>query len=182
MALLNRSRRSALVHVAVAIWVVAFAASASAQTKDPRAVQARSLEEKVATIRGALELYRLDLEDGGHKYQLALEGKPLYEERGHHTVSINASYPEGGPARVVLLELGSGGTGCPAFFKVVEVKDDGSTVRSKQFGTCSPMAQSSFKDGVLHITIPKAGGGTESWRYQKGKLSKAPPPPRPKSK
>jgi hypothetical protein len=167
-------------HTVVVMWVVALAAAA--QAKDLRTVADKDLEEKVTTIRGTLELYRLEFEDGDHAYQIALDGKALYEEKEYHIVAIAGSYPETGPARVVLLELTTGGSGCPMLYKVVEVKDDGSAVRSKQFGNCA-MARTSFTDGVLRIDIPKIGGAAaESWRYQNGKLSKAPRPPRTRAK
>ncbi|MFL5359088.1 hypothetical protein [Archangium sp.] len=177
----HRSRYGALVHAVAAIWLVALAAPAQAQ--GTRAVREKRSQAEVATVRGTLEVYRLDFEDGGHTNQLSLAGKVLFEEPAYESLSITASYPEPGPARVVLLELSSGGTGCPSFYKVIELKDDGSAVRSKKFGNCSPLAQPSFTDGALLINIPKIGGAAaQSWRYQNGKLSKAAPPPRPRGK
>ena len=161
-------------HTAVVMWVVALATVA--QAKNARTVVKKDLEEKVPTIRGTLELQRVEFEDGDHAFQLALEGKTVAEETEYHVVAIAGRHPEPGPARVVLLELTTGGSGCPMLYKVFEVKDNGKTVRSEEFGNCA-MAKSSFKDGVLHIDLPKSrGAAAESWRYQNGKLSKARPP------
>jgi len=172
MASLSRNLCSALVHAATLILVLVFAPAA--QAKDLRTVVDKRLEGTVPTVHGTLELYRLEFEDGDRTYQIALDGKARYEENEYHIVEIAASYPEKEPARVMLLELVTGGSGCPMLYKVLEVKDDGSTVRTKEFGNCA-MAHPSFTDGVLRIDIPKIGGAAaESWRYQNGKLSKAP--------
>ncbi len=153
---------------------LATAAAAAAQDAAPRAVREKRAQAEVATIAGPLRVCRIDFEDGGHTNQVSLAAKPLFEEPEDESVSISASHPEKGPARVVLLQLNTGGSGCPSFYAVVEIKDDGRTLRSKRFGNCSPLARSSYAAGVLRIDIPRIGGAApQSWRYRSGKLSKA---------
>ena len=149
---------------------------AGAQAAPPPAAPELRTDSKVVTTHGKLEIQRVESDEFASAYQLKLNGKVVGAETGNSIVAIAASYPEKEPARLVLLELGSGGSGCPAFFKVLEIKADGSTVRSKEFGNCSPMARPSFSKGVLRIDIPKIGGApAQAWRYQDGKLSKVTP-------
>ncbi len=163
-----------LIRAAAVMGMVAFAATAHAEGP---LVGSKRMEEGVLTIRGRFEVYRLALANGREKNQITLDGKVL-DEPGYEVISIAASYPEKGPARVVLLELTTGGSGCPAFYQVVEIKEDGSVLRSEEFGNCSPKARPSFTRGVLRIDLPRIAGATaESWRYQDGMLSIVPASP-----
>jgi len=155
---------------------LASAAASAAQVAAPRAVREKRSQAEVPTIAGSLQVCRVDYEDGGHTNQVSLAGRPLFEEAEDESVSIAAAHPEKGPARVVLLQLNTGGSGCPSFYQVVEVKDDGAAVRSPRFGNCSPLARSSYVGAVLRIDIPKIGGAAaQSWSYSDGKLAKAVP-------
>ena len=167
----SRHGQRSLLKIAVLWCGVALMFRAQAEPAHPPLNLRR--EHELLTIHGKLEIQRVDSRQNMYEHQLILDGKSAGVETEYGMVSIAASYPEAGPARLVLLELDSGGSGCPAFFKVLEIKDNGSTTRSKEFGNCSPLAHPSFTDGVLRIDIPKIGGAkAESWRYQNGKLSK----------
>lgn len=157
--------------IAAMIWVMARPAAVQAQ--ELPSVRQDIVDAELPTIRGKLELHRLDLEDGSYMYQLTLEGKVLYTEPEDQSVYIDASYPKTDPVRVVLLRLPTGGNACPAFYSVLEIKDNGGTVRSKKFGNCVDDARSSFTHGVLRVDFRKAGrAAAESWTYQNGTLSK----------
>lgn len=182
MVLLNRSRCSALLHAATML-VVLVACTARAQLiQVPHEVTEKNLEETVATVGGSLELYRVEFDDGARAFQFVLKGKEVHQETKYDVVSIAFRHPSEGPARVMLLELTTGGSGCPMLYRVLEVKDNGSIVRSKEFGNCA-MAKTSVTNGALLIDLPKIGGAAaQSWRYQNGKLSKAPAKPAPTPK
>jgi hypothetical protein len=172
-SLVNQRRQGAWPRTALVMWTLAVSAMARAQ--QPQVVQTRSMGQ-VMTIRGTLELSRSDFEEGGFTVQTVLNDKVIYTERENVSLGIDTSYPKEGPARLILLEVPSGGTACPSFYRVLEIKDDGSTVRSKTFGNCGNNARSSFTQGVLRIDFPKAGrAAPESWTYQNGTLSKVTP-------
>jgi hypothetical protein len=172
----NRNRLRPPLTWMAAVSIVTLAAISHA--RGPRASPVRR-DHEVTTIRGKLEIQGIVSGPSMGQHQLTLDGKVTSVETEYGSVSIAASYPENAPARIVLLELSTGGSGCPSFYKVLEVKDDGSTVRSKEFGNCSPMARPSFVEGVLRVDIPKIGGAkAEAWHYKDGKLSKVSSSPR----
>jgi hypothetical protein len=140
---------------------------------DPSPVRAERIRARVETVAGELQVVRLEFVNGRHVHRLVLAGAVAFEDRESHSVAVAASHPDNAPARVVLLRLTTGGSGCPAFFMVAEAREDGSLAHTERFGNCSPRARTRFAAGVLDVDLPRSGGAAaESWRYRGGTLER----------
>lgn len=135
--------------------------------------------EEIKTAQGLLEISAVESPEGRKTFKLLLAGKLVAEERGLYSVSIAAAHPRDNP-RMVLLLLGSGGTGCPAQFKVLEVMPRGEARLSEKFGNCSDLFDARWQGGAWHIDIPRIGGAAaQSWLYRDVSLTRLKPSPRP---
>jgi hypothetical protein len=144
----------------------------------PSPVRAERIRARVETMAGELQVVRVEFESGRHVHRLVFGGAVAFEDRESQSVAVAARHPENAPAQVVLLRLTTGGSGCPAFFMVVQAREDGSLAHTDRFGNCSPRARTRFEAGVLHIDLPRAGGAAaESWRYRGGTLERTAPAP-----
>jgi len=131
--------------------------------------------EEIKTAHGLLEISVVESSEGRKTFKLLLAGKLVAEERGLYSVSIAAAHPRDNP-RMVLLLLGSGGTGCPAQFKVLEVMPGGEARLSEKFGNCSDLFDTKWQDSAWRIDIPKIGGAAaQSWLYRDIKLTRMKP-------
>lgn len=108
-------------------------------------------------------------------HRLLLQGKEIVRLTGDNSVYIRDAYPNAEKARLLLLELGTGGSGCPAFFRILEIKADNSTLLTDKFGTCSDLFETAYRNGTWEIAIPQYHGDAkkpERWQYRDGKLTK----------
>ena len=138
------------------LWVLGLSSLAQAQA--PRVAEDR-VEAQVSTAHGQFEIRRLQFDEGRGPFQLVLNGKVIGTETEYEVVSTT-HLPDKGPARFVLLELTTGGSGCLAFFKLIEIADDGRAIQSKEFGNCGNRARMGFTRGELRVDVLKAGGGS----------------------
>lgn len=172
MTTVQRKQWPPLVRSALLVLCTLFIPS-TARADAPRLVE-KQVQEEINTVHGKLEIHRSEFEDSSSQYQFTLDGKIVTTLPVNQMMSLEARYPEKGPVRVVLVNLPTGGSGCPAFFQILEVKDDGGTALSKKFGNCSDNVRTSFTNGVLRVDISKIGGAkAETWLYQNGKLTQA---------
>lgn len=125
---------------------------------------------EVETVAGTLRISR-----GARPHRITLAGRTVLEDRESGTVAIVAREPEEGPVRLLLLELGTGGSGCPAFHRVLDVSAAGHVAASPAFGNCSPLARARREGEAWIVELPRFGGAAaESWSYSSGALSKRP--------
>jgi hypothetical protein len=92
----------------------------------------------------------------------------------NNSVFIEDAYPDATKAKLILLGLGTGGSGCPGFFRVLEIKPDGKTILTDKFGTCSDLFETTYRDGAWEIAIPPLTGDPrlrERWQYRDGTLT-----------
>jgi hypothetical protein len=126
--------------------------------------------DEVETVGGTLRVAR-----ESRLHRVTLGGRTVLEDRESGTVAIVAREPKEGPARLLLLELGTGGSGCPAFHRVLDVTAAGQVTASASFGNCSPLARARWEGGAWIVDLPRFGGAAaESWTYADGALSKRP--------
>ena len=130
------------------------------------------VEEEAKTVNGVLQVLR-ETEDGRRfKYVVMLQGKVLVE-KDSQIKSIKSVYPNKTAARLILLEIITGGSGCPAHYRVVEIKADGGANVTNEFGICSDLAKTAYENGAWRIDLPRFGGASAaSWFYRDGKLTK----------
>lgn len=73
--------------------------------------------------------------------------------------------------KVVLLELNTGGTACPALYTFVTVKSDGTAKKTEEFGTCSDLVEVFRQADTVIVKMPKLQGtGKETYIYKDGNL------------
>jgi hypothetical protein len=162
-----------MVRALVALLLLGASAPAPPPAGDPSAVRSERIRGRVETVAGELQVVRVEFLNGRHVHRLVLGGAVAFEDRESHSVAVAARHPEDAPARVALLRLTTGGSGCPAFFMVAEAREDGSLAHTERFGNCSPRARTRFAASVLHIDLPRSGGAAaESWQYRGGTLER----------
>lgn len=125
--------------------------------------------EQVKTSHGLLRIFRSQSETGVPLYRIVLGKKVILEEKDYFSVFIVAAYPSKADAKLVLLELGEGGSGCAAFYKIIEIKTDGTSNITDEFGNCSDLVSTSYRNGILRVDIE---WNNDSWIYKNGKLIK----------
>lgn len=124
--------------------------------------------ETAETVGGQLTIVKED----ELQFKVYLNGKPIIEEKGFLRLSLRAKFPESGRARIVLLELDTGGTGCPAYFRIIELDNRGLASNSDQFGNCSDEPTIQFDGKALLMGFSPFGHAARAvWSYRDGKLA-----------
>ena len=131
------------------------------QSRNERKKMEPNVIDSIETTGGTLEI----IETGQYSYKLVLAGKVLASERAE-TLDIAASFPETGTPTLVVLEIGSGGSSCPAMYKVVSAPASLPAQITQAFGTCSDEPELSFRNGVLRMEFPQyLEARPEVWLY-----------------
>ena len=131
------------------------------------------LARQVTTAQGPLKITRQPGPDGGKIFQITLGSKVIAEEREFSSVYIEAVHPRDKEPALVLLGLGTGGSGCPGYFKIVELTAASGPRITDKFGNCSDVFSTSWENGGWRVDIPKIGGAeAQSWLYRDGTLTR----------
>jgi hypothetical protein len=73
---------------------------------------------------------------------------------------------------LVLLQLSSGGNGCPATYMVVEVNASGAVKQTEEFGTCSDIPTINYANNVLTMRMPQMNDIRKvTFKYENGVLT-----------
>ncbi len=128
------------------------------------------VQGEVKTVDGVLQVLR-EIKDGDQfQYVVILRGKVLVE-KDSQIKKIKSVYPSNAAAKLILLEIDTGGSGCPLLYRVVEIKTDGHANVTDEFGTCGDLTKISFENDAWRIDFPRFGGAPAStWVYRDGKL------------
>ena len=134
-----------------------------------------TVEGEIHTVRGKLEVLReVKSPDSFPDYRVVIDGQTVIESDSQ-IKSIVASYPENAPAKLILIQIVSGGSGCPYSHSVIEVKEIGKVIVSDGIESCFLIAGKPVlkTDGwVIHF-YPAGGLYTDTWIYQNGKVFEA---------
>ncbi len=150
------SRLVVLVVIAITIlmswsWQVAQSADCQATPIDRSKIKTDLVNGLAATRAGQLSIVRKQ-----DNVQLVdLNGCPVGVEGSVLAFEKVIALPD---EDVVLVMLGSGGSGCPAFWTFLSVKPDGKTRASKQFGNCNDQANVTQTGNRVKVHIPRSGG------------------------
>ena len=88
--------------------------------------------------------------------------------------AIVAVYPNASLAKLVLIELDSGGAGCPIMYRLAEIKIDKTLALTDEFGDCLLIDRIDKVNGIWTFHFYSPGNlPSEVWIYQKGKITKA---------
>ena len=157
-----------------------------AQQPSPPEEASEGIMHEVATPHGLLQAKKVYFKDGSDVNRVTIEDRTVWEDkdREYMYIDLEGSFPPGGPATVVLLELNTGGMVCPSFYMVGEVQADGSLRTTQRVGDCCDGAKVRWLGDSLRIDFPDCVEGPETWVYAKGTLTKAKPAPsaRPKTR
>lgn len=93
------------------------------------------VEESVLTGAGSLDIVRVGGEDDLN-WELRLGRKALQSMEGASFVHFVAHFMQLNMGEVVVVSVNSGGTACPAQFRVVRIVENGAQV-SEEFGDCA---------------------------------------------
>jgi hypothetical protein len=138
------------------------------------------MARQVDTAQGQLKVTRQSAPDGSKTFTISLGSKVIAEEREFDSVYVEAVHPRDKPPALVLLGLGTGGSGCPGYFKIVDLTAGGGARITEKFGNCSDLFSAKVDNGAWRIDIPKFGGASaQSWLYRDGTLTRLPPSPAP---
>lgn len=125
-------RRRALFARMLACALLSFApcvASARAAAREEK------VEESVLTGAGSLDIVRTGKEDD-LTWELRLGGKSVLSIEGASFVNFVAHFMQLNMGEVVVLSINSGGSACPAQFRVVRILERGAQI-TEEFGDCS---------------------------------------------
>ncbi len=120
-------RLSTFVAALAALLLLTFSASAQAVDGDG---------ETLPTKSGALSIRRVG-EESDLKWELRLGDKAVLETEGHSYVHFEAFFPNLSEGQVALVSFNSGGSACPAQFRLVRVVSPDKVDVSEEFGDCS---------------------------------------------
>jgi hypothetical protein len=86
------------------------------------------------------------------KFEITLNGRKIYEYEGEN-VEIQNIF-QNGKKDLLVLEVSSGGSGCPYQFVIIEISGANSYIVSKEFGSCSDVTRSNMTRGRLILEMP----------------------------
>lgn len=130
-----------------------------------------ALSKPLDTVAGPLAIVEgHDHPEGG--LTIRLGGRTILHDPNMWLASVAKAFPESGPARIVVLSLGTGGNGCPMMLRVIDLGRRPPFV-SREFGTCYDEVEvGRTKGGTVRIAQPNPGGrGLSRWTYRDGILS-----------
>ena len=121
-----------------------------------------ALTDELQTIAGRLEA----VDD-----KLIMGNTIIVREMGAMNLAIAGGWPSNAAAKYALVLLNSGGSACPATFKILDLTGAGSL--TAQFGNCSDLPTTSYDGEKLSIEFAPYGSAlAERYEYVSGKLAK----------
>lgn len=91
---------------------------------------------RVETYDGTISISRITNPSGVREFRVRLGPDVVFRDSASLTVMLHTLTGWSG-RRVALLELASGGTGCPSMYRVVEFSEERRPRVSAEFGNCS---------------------------------------------
>ncbi|HLO75351.1 MAG TPA: hypothetical protein VK196_02705 [Magnetospirillum sp.] len=135
------------------------AAQSASRSNAAPAAPAAPTGETLATVSGTLLV-------GEGKF--LLNGQQFDEDDDGAFMSIADSWPKPGPAKLALVQL-TGGTACPALYRVVDVT--GKPVATQHVGNCSDQPKLSFDGRRLTLDFPAFRSAAKAtFVYQDGQV------------
>ena len=93
-------------------------------------------------------------------FDVQLNGELLTHHDSYAGVDVAHQFAiQGG--QVALIELFSGGVGCPVLYQLVVARQDSPTMISTEFGTCSDQGKLSTESNGFTLNLP--GNPSERW-------------------
>jgi hypothetical protein len=99
------------------------------------------------------EVKIIKTEEAGYNYKLLINGKEASTFNGE-SITIEGSYSIGNNDNL-LISVGSGGSGCPMEYYIVQVEPTAAYKLSASFGTCSDYSLAKVDGDALVVTMPE---------------------------
>ncbi|MGE6164427.1 hypothetical protein [Aeromonas media] len=101
-------------------------------------------------------------------FDVLLDGELLTHHDSYAGVDVAHQFaiPDG---QVALIELFSGGVGCPVLYQLVVARQDSPTMISSEFGTCSDQGKLSPDTNGFTLNLP--GNPSERWAWDASSLT-----------
>lgn len=114
-----------------------------------------------AQAKAALKI-SLDKDEYDDVIRIKLDNQPVASLTDYYTAYVEREFPTQ-HGKIVLLQLGSGGTACPAEYMLVIARKDAQPLISPTFGTCSDMPEITTKGDNIYLDFP--GNPSEKWAW-----------------
>jgi len=142
------------------------------------AAGAAEVRYEAATPAGAVQIVEADFSDT----RIVVDGAEVFRDTENLNVFFGGFFPDERSARYVLLQHNTGGTACPAVYRVLDLGGAVPAV-SPEFGTCSDVAEGRLDGAALTVSMPDMRTGkAKAWVYADGRLAEARARPRAKAK
>lgn len=105
------------------------------------------------TFGSTFSVVRLDPAHEGREFQVRVGDTVLFRDSVSQTVGVH-TFTEASGRSLVLLHLFSGGTGCPAMYRIVELAGDREPAVTPEFGNCSDIPVVLLDEGRLRVRFP----------------------------
>lgn len=132
---------------------------------------AEAMEKEARATASAASAKQLDTVNGSLRAEgslVMLNGRELFIDTQAADISIHGRWPSSGPAKYALLTVSSGGTACPAQYRLVDAATRQAT---DAFGNCSDVPKVTQEGDGLLIDFPAfREAGAESYRFEAGRL------------
>ncbi|WP_323884614.1 hypothetical protein [Aeromonas caviae] len=101
-------------------------------------------------------------------FDVLLNGERLTHHDSYAGVDVAHQFAIPG-GQVALIELFSGGVGCPVLYQLVVARQDSPTMISTEFGTCSDQGKLSPQPNGFSLNLP--GNPSERWAWDTSSLT-----------
>ncbi|MGO4999464.1 hypothetical protein [Oceanisphaera sp. W20_SRM_FM3] len=111
--------------------------------------------------KAALE-FTIDKNEYDDVIRIQLDGQTISSVNDYYTASIDKEFTTSN-GKVALIQLGSGGTACPAEYMLVIARHDAQPLVTPTFGTCSDIPEITTKGEDIFMNFP--GNPDEKWAW-----------------
>lgn len=117
-----------------------------------------------AAVKQALE-FTIDKNEYDDVISIKLDGQLISTVTGYYIASVDREFPTKN-GKVALIQLGTGGTSCPAEFMLAIAHNDAQALVTPTFGTCSDIPEITTKGENIFMSFP--GNPDENWVWDHG--------------
>jgi len=176
--MIQRISRNGVLNLTLALMLISPVAVAAPPSEDASAFTQKIRERigqesgQIITTAGNVTISAVNSKDGMPMKIIALSGKKIYSlDDFYLEIERVFDYPD--KSTVLLIAASSGGIACPAQYRFLSIRADGSTSLTDKFGTCSDVPTIMLSNDKITVTLPDMlGRGNEVWMYLNEGLSK----------
>lgn len=111
------------------------------------------------TVKPTLE-FTIDKNQDDYVMSIKLDGQLISTVNDYYTASIDQEFTTQN-GKIALIQLGTGGTGCPALYMLAIAREDAQPLVTPTFGTCSDMPDITTQGENIFMSF--MGNPDENW-------------------